>query len=317
MSFRLFVYYCAILGGWFGLVGWALGRLLAPGAVDEGGGLIRTLVRGLALGMTVAFGVGLVDGLCRHSWRRPLALLTRSLAVALVGLAAGLVGAALGQVLYQATGLRSLIPLGWLLTGLLVGSAIGAYDITRRLVAGEGPAGAGRTTLHGAVGGGLGGLIGVAFYLGLGWLLGSLLGRPAQDLVSSSAWGFVVLGACLGLFIGLAQVVLRQAWVRVEAGLRPGRELILTREATTLGRDESCDIGLFGDPAIEKVHARIVARGRRYYLEDAGTPAGTYLNDKRLQQAAVLHGGDLIRVGRSVLRFDLRHSAPDAPPPAA
>jgi hypothetical protein len=308
MSFRLFVYYCAVCGGWFALLGWGLGRLLAPGGAEEAGGLFRTLVRGLALGMMVAFGLGLVDGLCQHSWRQPRPLVSRALAVAFIGMLAGLVGAALGQVLYQATGLRPAVPLGWLLTGLLVGSAVGIYEVSRRLLGGDKPAGAWRKTLHGAAGGGLGGLLGVICYLGLGWLLGSLLGRPAQDLVSSSAWGFVALGACIGLFIGLAQVFLKQAWVRVEAGFRPGRELILTREETTLGRGEGCDIGLFGDPAVGKVHARILARGRRYYLEDAGTPAGTFLNDRKLQQTAALKAGDLIRVGQNVLRFDLRQS---------
>ena len=35
MSFRLFIYYCAICGGWAALVGWALGRILAPSGVEE------------------------------------------------------------------------------------------------------------------------------------------------------------------------------------------------------------------------------------------------------------------------------------------
>ena len=53
----------------------------------------------------------------------------------------------------------------------------------------------------------------------------------------------------------------------VEAnGFRPGRQILLTRPETTIGRAESCDIGLFGDPAVERLHARItreVLQGRK------------------------------------------------------
>ena len=59
--------------------------------------------------------------------------------------------------------------------------------------------------------------------------------------------GFVALGMCIGLLIGLAQVILKEAWVRVEAGFRAGREMILSKPEVTIGRAESCDIGLFGD----------------------------------------------------------------------
>jgi pSer/pThr/pTyr-binding forkhead associated (FHA) protein len=123
---------------------------------------------------------------------------------------------------------------------------------------------------------------------------------------SGSAVGFVVLGACIGLFIGLAQVILKEAWIRVESGRRAGREMILTREATTIGRAESCDVGLFGDAAVEKLHARILLKNHRYLLADADTPGGTYLNDQRIDKPTPLRSGDAIRVGGNVLRFGER-----------
>jgi pSer/pThr/pTyr-binding forkhead associated (FHA) protein len=118
--------------------------------------------------------------------------------------------------------------------------------------------------------------------------------------------GFAALGACLGLLIGLAQVVLKEAWLRVEAGFRAGRELIISRDAVTIGRAESCDVGLFGDNGIEKVHARIVRQDGRYVLTDADTPGGTYLNDERITEPVELRSGDTIRVGRSIIRFQER-----------
>jgi hypothetical protein len=132
---------------------------------------------------------------------------------------------------------------------------------------------------------------------------GIFTGKDAESLWSPWATGFVALGMCIGLLIGLAQVILKEAWVRVEAGFKPGREKILSKERTTVGRAEVCDIGLFGDNAVEKLHANIIMAGNRYFLEDAGTPAGTFLNDRPVQGRMPLKNGDLIRLGRNVLCF--------------
>ena len=79
----------------------------------------------------------------------------------------------------------------------------------------------------------------------------------------------------------------------MEAGVRAGRELILTKPIITIGRAEACDIGLFGDPSIERLHARILQQGERYLIADAGSAVGTYLNDERVGTDAVaarMHG---------------------------
>jgi len=114
------------------------------------------------------------------------------------------------------------------------------------------------------------------------------------------------LGLCIGLLIGLAQIILKEAWIRVESGFRSGRELIVSKDLLTIGRAENCDIGLFGDPGVEKLHAKIVQRGGEYLIEDAGTPGGTFVNDRRIGGATPLRDGDAIRVGKCVLRFGER-----------
>jgi hypothetical protein len=306
MSFKLFVYYCAVCGAWFGLAGWLLGRLLFPSDPEDTEVFAQTVVRGLSLGTMVALGLGALDGFWNLSSRHWLRILARGIFVALVGCLGGLIGAATGQALYSATGRELLVPFGWLLTGLLIGASVGAYDVIARLSRRERIGGAWRKVLHGVLGGSLGGLLGGLLYLVLGLGLSRLFRRPADEIYSSTAWGFVALGACIGLFIGLAQIILKEAWVRVEAGFRPGRELILSKDETTIGRAESCDIGLFGDAGIERLHARIILQGNRYLLADAGTPGGTYLNDQQITQTAPLRSGDLIRVGNSLLRFGER-----------
>src|SRR5262249_54388941 len=140
--------------------------------------------------------------------------------------------------------------------------------------------------------------------LDAGW--GRLLSGKSGSYWSPSATGFVVVGLCVGLLIGLARVILKEAWVRVEKGFRAGRELILSKPETLIGRAESCDIGLFGDNAVEKTHARIVRQGGSYVVTDAGTPNGTYLNGERITGPTPLRSGDLIEVGAAALRFGER-----------
>jgi pSer/pThr/pTyr-binding forkhead associated (FHA) protein len=106
--------------------------------------------------------------------------------------------------------------------------------------------------------------------------------------------------------IGLAQVILREAWLRVERGFRAGREIILSRPVLTVGRAEACDIGLFGDPDVERLHARLIRHGDGYLLKDEGTAGGTYVNGERLAGPRHLQAGDVIRLGNSQLRFGER-----------
>jgi hypothetical protein len=265
-------------------------------------------MRGLSLGLLLAFGVGLVDAF--FSSRRIGAIVLRALFVAVVGLVSGLLGSAVGQGLFslsEGTTAEVLRAFGWMLTGLLIGASVGVFDVLARLLRGEGISGAVRKVINGLIGGSIGGLLGALLYIPLGIALGWLFKRDAGDVLSSGAWGMVVLGACIGLFIGLAQVILKEAWVRVEAGFRPGRELIISKDQITIGRAESCDIGLFGGQGVEKVHARIVHKGNRYLLSDDETPGGTYVNDERVTAPRELSNGDTIRLGNCVLRFGERH----------
>ena len=314
MSFKLFIFYCAVSGGWFALAGWALGRVLAPES-----GVIRAVVQGTSLGMMVAFGLGLVDGLWNLSSRQFRQVLIRGAVIALLGFVGSLMGSAIGQKLYLITDNFLFIVLGWTLTGLLIGSSFGLYDTMLRITNNQALGGALKKMLNGILGGTLGGCLGSILFLLLRQVLSFILGKSAEDLISSSLSGFVALGVCIGLFIGLAQVMLKEAWLKVESGFRPGRELILVKPEVVIGRAEACDIGLFGDPAVEKSHARIVKEGEEYLLVDCDTPSGTFWNEQRIQRPTPLRSGDAIRIGRSVIRFAERQKreAPQTEQPIA
>jgi hypothetical protein len=302
MSFRLFIYYCALCGGGGAYVGWALGRALAAPS-----GTLAQGIKGLFLGLAVALALGLVDALWNLSLRRLLLILGRVLTAVLVGSMGGLLGGLLGQVLYERSPQGVYKVLGWTLTGLLIGLSLGVFDLMIGVLQGQDPRGALRKVRNGVLGGTVGGLLGGGLDLALHGAFADLLAdKPVERLWSPSAWGFVALGACIGLLIGLAQVILKEAWIKVEAGFRPGRELLLTKPEVTLGRAEGCDVGLFGDAAVEQLHARIRRAGNAFVLSDAGTASGTYVNGQLLRGPRELRGGDRIRVGRCVLCFGER-----------
>jgi hypothetical protein len=58
MSFRLFIYYCAAWGAAAAYFGWVIGR-----AVEGDSQVLGATLRGLALGLFLALGLGLVDAL--------------------------------------------------------------------------------------------------------------------------------------------------------------------------------------------------------------------------------------------------------------
>jgi pSer/pThr/pTyr-binding forkhead associated (FHA) protein len=88
--------------------------------------------------------------------------------------------------------------------------------------------------------------------------------------------------------------------------------MILTRPQLLIGRAESCDIGLFGDAGVERFHARLDRLADGYVLTDAGSPAGTYVNGRRIHAPTPLHSGDVIGVGAALLRFEERRKRPPA-----
>jgi hypothetical protein len=297
MSFKLFIYYCALGGGWAAFLAWLCVQAFGlgpegpnrPNSEEAGTAFIAGL-----LGLLVAAGVGAVDARLHARGSQAVA---RVLVGLLIGMLGGLAGGFLGELLYQQIGLPRV--LGWMLVGVAIGVSVGVYDLVQACVAPGLRRGAVKKVRNGLFGGLLGGFV--------GGLLFDLVLRTTPSLPRSSlAAGLVLLGVCIGFLIGLAQVILKEAWLRVEAGFRAGREWMLSKEETTIGRAEQCDVGLFGDSTVERLHARILRRDNHYLLTDANTPGGTYLNDQRVTRPVPLQSGDAIRMGGFVLRFGER-----------
>lgn len=302
MSFKLFIYYCAICGGWAAFVGWSLGHFLAPEEAFK-----KTLTIGMSLGLFVALALGVVDAVWNGSGVFGMGL---QVFVAVAGgCLGGMVSAGMAQALVDVlpsgivTNIFSVF--GWTIVGLTIGGSVGVYELLARFAKGEGAGGAVRKIRNGMLGGAVGGMVGGGMHQFLGLTLGQFLPQD-KTLMTPAAAGFIALGLSIGLMIGLAQVILKEAWLRVEAGHRVGREIILSKDEITIGRAESCDIGLFGDMRVDRTHARIQRKGTNYLLEDTGSADGTYLNEEKISAPTLLRSGDRILVGKNVLSFGER-----------
>lgn len=70
----------------------------------------------------------------------------------------------------------------------------------------------------------------------------------------------------------------------------------------TIGRAAACVLTL-DDTFVSQHHASIVWRDRQYFVEDAGSTNGTFVNRERLVTPVVLRPGDMVQIGSTVLEF--------------
>nr|MDQ3570278.1 FHA domain-containing protein [Actinomycetota bacterium] len=89
----------------------------------------------------------------------------------------------------------------------------------------------------------------------------------------------------------------------IEPAQRRGSSYDLGQELK-LGRSSDCHISLSEDSFVSQAHARIYRRDGRVWLEDLGSTNGTYLNSTAVSAPTVLHRGDRIQVGRTVLEVN-------------
>lgn len=76
----------------------------------------------------------------------------------------------------------------------------------------------------------------------------------------------------------------------------------LKKNRTLIGRDLSCDIAL-EDTAVSRTHAAIDFDDSSYFAADLGSRNGTFVDDQPLRDRRRLAGGELIRLGGTILKF--------------
>lgn len=68
----------------------------------------------------------------------------------------------------------------------------------------------------------------------------------------------------------------------------------------TFGRSDNCGVTL-ADTYASSMHARVVARGDDFFIEDAGSRNGTFVNRRQITGPTLIRRGDTVQIGRTVM----------------
>ncbi len=88
----------------------------------------------------------------------------------------------------------------------------------------------------------------------------------------------------------------------VSGGAMRGLSFRVGRDPQLIGRGSTADIVL-ADPHVSRRHATVQLTADGVWLTDLGSANGTWLNDQRLADSVQLTDGDVVRLGRTDLRY--------------
>ncbi len=280
MSLRLKMIYSMCTGAWGGYVAWLLldpllGVQSANNFLDAA---LNGAIIGIAIGVFMVSFEGLLD-------RNLAAWLRRAAGGFIAGLVGGVAGLLVGEAIYQWSGQMTWTRLaGWAIFGAAIGVSEGLAARSWRRVG------------LGALGGLLGGVIGSAAF--------SFVRSELDMPTFSRALGFTLLGAFIGLFVGLMPVVIGGFLGRlkvVSSGRNEGKEALLDKRVTLIGSSDKCDLCLYGKSDVQPRHAQVERAKAGYTLRSLGQ-ATVWVNGQPATQHA-LHNGDRIKIGSEELVY--------------
>jgi len=92
---------------------------------------------------------------------------------------------------------------------------------------------------------------------------------------------------------------LTAARLTVERGIAPYRTILLCVAACSIGRDAANPLQL-DDQRVSRTHAALIHRDGGFWLQDAGSRNGTFINNEPCAEATPLMTGDTVRFGQYV-----------------
>src|SRR5262249_49785098 len=120
----------------------------------------------------------------------------------------------------------------------------------------------------------------------------------------------IVVGIAIGLMVALIEVAARTAWLSVISGKREGFQYILSKNVTTIGRDDRDAVSLGGDPSVALPHARVPRDRRHYVLQSLSPDVLTLVNGRPVNGTVPLEDGDEVVLGTTRMLFRSRDAAP-------
>ncbi|MBC7329208.1 FHA domain-containing protein [bacterium] len=283
-----------LFGAIGGFIGWIILEPLPLTHMREKT-LIEVYRNDAIFGAVMGFFIGGSLGLTEAIWRKQ-----RLLGFTVIGSLTGLLGGAcalvIGERIYQmfvpGEGMASLFQalkgivarsLGWSAVGMVVGASQGILTLSKW------------RAKRGALGGAFGGFIG-------GMLFDFLPFIFYTDAVSRMV-ALTSIGGLVGFSTSLVEELTKKAWLKVLSGSKEGREYIVDKDEFYIGRDELCDLGLFGDKSVLPKHALITRKDNTYEIRDLG--GGVILNGQRIS-SATLQDGDRLQIGGHSLLFQMK-----------
>ncbi len=261
-----------------------LGKALA--AVTRTGTALWSAVIALFIGLFLGLGEGVYYGSREKALRYALIGVGVSLAVGFLSgyLAQWMYAGILGDdpAGFAAALVRGL---GWAVMGLGVGVSVGLIKPEKKRI------------LFCSLGGLVGAFTG-------GFLFNYICDIIPNDVVARGV-AVVIMGALVGVGVGLLEQFAKSAWLKVIRGEFEGKEYLVFAGTTSIGNNGSNTIVLFKDKLVSPHHCDIVLEGSKYVLTDCGSPMGTIVNGQRTARH-VLRQGDAIAIGNSVLVFNTK-----------
>jgi Inner membrane component of T3SS, cytoplasmic domain len=222
---------------------------------------------------------------------------------ALIGVIAGFVGGFVAQWVYwnivYANALSFSEPkailartVGWGIFGLLIGFGVCVGSSGKRII-------------NGTVGGLLGGAVG-------GLLFQVITEAEPNSQTAIRIFCMVLTGTGIGVGVGLVEQVRKDSWLYVVSGPMTGKQFILYKQRTTIGRDYRCDIVLTKDLSVAPLHAslQLDQSGRAFIQAEPGATVGV---NGALSAWTGLNSGDQITIGSTSILLEQRLPAASGP----
>ena len=259
---------------------------------------ISTAIFSALIGGAVGMIMGIGEGIYYGSKEKALKYGAIGLGVALV---IGCVGGYVAQILYSTLladtneftseiYLAFVRAIGWAVMGAGVGLAIGLIKPEKLRIV--------NCVIGGVAGGFIGGFI-------FNFIANSISTGESDTGMIPRLIGIVIMGALVGLGIGLLEQFAKAAWLKVIRGEFEGKEYLVFAGTTSIGNSGKNTIVLFKDKLVAPNHCDIIQEGNKYVLVDKGSPMGTVVNGMRVARH-VLRQGDAIAIGNSVLVFNMK-----------